>query len=146
MVEPRLRVVFDTNVYIPAALNAAGASDMWLRIANRAPRSFDLYVSEAILTEVARKLRTKFDASEQRVVEFLQRVREAATVVESAEQVSDAADPDDNMVLECALAAKAQLIVSADKHLLRLHPYKGIGICHPKELRNIFKLDADRAA
>jgi predicted nucleic acid-binding protein len=38
------------------------------------------------------------------------------------------ADPDDDHVLACALAAKAELIVSGDRHLLHLHEYQGIPI------------------
>jgi len=37
-------------------------------------------------------------------------------------------DPDDDHVLACALAARAQLIVSRDQDLLVLHPYQGISI------------------
>lgn len=37
-------------------------------------------------------------------------------------------DPDDDHVLACALAAQATVIVSGDKDLLDLQPYKGIPI------------------
>ena len=37
-------------------------------------------------------------------------------------------DSDDDHVIACALAARAQLIVSRDKDLLDLHPYQGIPI------------------
>ena len=37
-------------------------------------------------------------------------------------------DPDDDHVIACALAARAQLIVSRDQDLLVLHPYQGISI------------------
>lgn len=40
-------------------------------------------------------------------------------------------DPDDDQVLACALAAKAQLIVSGDSDLLSLGEYQGIGIAGP---------------
>ena len=38
------------------------------------------------------------------------------------------ADPTDNRVIECAIAASADVIVSGDKHLLRLKSYAGIPI------------------
>lgn len=38
--------------------------------------------------------------------------------------VSD--DPDDNKILECAVAAKANFVVTGDKHLLRLNPYGSV--------------------
>lgn len=37
-------------------------------------------------------------------------------------------DPDDDQVLACALAAKAAIIVSGDRHLLDLKEYQGIRI------------------
>jgi predicted nucleic acid-binding protein len=42
-------------------------------------------------------------------------------------------DPDDDMVLECAVVAGAQLILTGDKDLLSLNPYKGILILTPAE-------------
>jgi uncharacterized protein len=43
-------------------------------------------------------------------------------------------DPDDDEVLACALAARAEVIVSGDSHLLRLAEYQGIRIVRPMEL------------
>jgi len=40
-------------------------------------------------------------------------------------------DPDDNRVLECAIAAKANYIISGDKHLLDLGEYRGIEVLPP---------------
>ncbi len=42
-------------------------------------------------------------------------------------------DPDDDHILACALAGRADLIVSGDRHLLKLKSYKGIGIVRPKD-------------
>jgi hypothetical protein len=39
-----------------------------------------------------------------------------------------AADPDDNMILECAVEAGSDFIITADNHLLRLGQYEGIPI------------------
>jgi predicted nucleic acid-binding protein len=40
-------------------------------------------------------------------------------------------DSDDNRVLECAVAAKANYIISGDKHLLDLGEYRGIEVLPP---------------
>lgn len=42
-------------------------------------------------------------------------------------------DPDDDALLACAVAAKADLIVSGDPHLLRLEHYQGVAIVTPAE-------------
>jgi predicted nucleic acid-binding protein len=45
--------------------------------------------------------------------------------------VSD--DPDDNRVLECAVAGRADYIVSGDRHLLNLKQHAGIAILTARE-------------
>jgi len=47
-------------------------------------------------------------------------------------------DPDDSRILECALAAKADFVVSGDRHLLRLRAYGIIPIVTPREFVEIF--------
>lgn len=44
------------------------------------------------------------------------------------------ADPDDDEVLACAVAAQADAIVSGDRHLLALNEFQGIKIIRPAEL------------
>jgi hypothetical protein len=42
-------------------------------------------------------------------------------------------DPPDNRILECAVAGNANLIVSGNRHLLRLREYEGIAIVRPRD-------------
>jgi uncharacterized protein len=42
-------------------------------------------------------------------------------------------DPDDDAVLACAVAARAELVVSGDPHLVKLTQYEGIPIVAPAE-------------
>ena len=42
-------------------------------------------------------------------------------------------DPDDDAVLACAVAAKADLVVSGDPHLLKLENYQDVPIVTPAE-------------
>jgi putative PIN family toxin of toxin-antitoxin system len=44
------------------------------------------------------------------------------------------ADPDDDVVLACAVAARAEAIVSGDKHLIDLTEYEGIPILTAAQL------------
>jgi predicted nucleic acid-binding protein len=46
-------------------------------------------------------------------------------------------DPDDNRVLECAIAGHADLIVSKDRHLLTLRTFRGISIINGSDFRRI---------
>jgi predicted nucleic acid-binding protein len=59
----------------------------------------------------------------------MQRYRRLVTVVAPAPiPTTVQADPDDDHVLACALAARADLIVSGDRHLLDLGMYRSIRI------------------
>ena len=42
-------------------------------------------------------------------------------------------DPDDNKFIECAIAGDTNIIVSGDKHLLRISGYQGISVLKPRE-------------
>jgi len=48
-------------------------------------------------------------------------------------------DPDDNIVLECAVDAKADYIVSGDRHLLNLKEFKGIKIVSPRSFLTLIE-------
>jgi len=58
--------------------------------------------------------------------------QEKVVVVRPTVRVDEiAADPEDNRFLECALAARADSIVSGDSHLLGLKAFRGIPILAP---------------
>jgi len=42
-------------------------------------------------------------------------------------------DPDDDKFLACALVSKTKLIISGDKHLLRVSGYHGIEVLRPRK-------------
>ena len=46
-------------------------------------------------------------------------------------------DPDDDRILECALASDADFVVSGDRHLLALRRYKSISIVSPREFAGL---------
>ena len=138
----RLRTVFDSNIYVAAALRPGQYADRWLDIAMLPNSGIALFVSQPILAEVEAKLINRFGFGKVDVKAFIRRIQISAQVVSPAVRLKVVPnDPADNAILECAASARAQLIVSADAHLLNLNPYKGIGITHPRELKNIFAAD-----
>jgi uncharacterized protein len=112
-------VVADTNFYI-SAFAFGGTPERFLRIAEAG--GFRLFVSEAILTEVAKMLRSdKFLWPEDELARAQRQITRIAKPVQPAETLHVlTADPPDNRILECAPAAQADYIVSGDKHLLNL--------------------------
>ena len=121
-----MRVVADTNIYISAFL-FGGLPRVFLD--RGLAGAFSLVTSGALLDELDEKLSGKFAVPESKALAFLSRLKRKAVVVNPSfvlDVVSD--DPDDNRVLECAIAGKANCIVSGDRHLLRLGSYDGITI------------------
>lgn len=128
-----MRIVLDTNVYISAAITS-GISQEILEL-GATTNLFTLLTSEEILAELKEKLLSKFDRSENIVDVFIERIKKIAEVIEVSEKVEVVTrDLDDNKILECALAGKADLIVTADQDLIKLKSFKGIAIVHPRTL------------
>jgi uncharacterized protein len=138
----KLRTVFDSNIYVAAALRPGQYADRWLDIATLPGSSLKLYISAEIIAEVQSKLIDRFGFTEPEVKRLTSRIKLAANMVKPKEKLTVIPDdPDDNAIVECAVAVRAHLIVSADKHLLKHRNYKGVGITHPKELKRIFATD-----
>lgn len=133
-----LRVVFDTNVYIAGSLRSGNYTDEWRR--HGAGRKFQLFTSEEILSEVSAKMVGKLGYSESLARAFTDNIRTLAKVVQPTERLRVVkADPDDNKILECAVEARANLIITMDKHLLRLKRFRAVGIAHPSDLKYLFE-------
>lgn len=127
-----LRVVLDTNVFVSAFTHPGGLHAALWEIARGG--SVSLIVSPPIIGELAEVLRLKFRWKEESITQTLKHVTRAADIVLPAVRVrSVPADPDDDRIIECAVAGHADLIVSGDKHLLRLKRYGEIAIISPRQ-------------
>jgi uncharacterized protein len=121
-----MRVVADTNVLISAFL-FGGLPKAFLELGFNG--AFVLITSNPLLDELDKKLRGKFSVPEIKSLAFLFQLKSNARVVHPSVVLSAVpGDPDDNRVLECAVAGEADFIVSGDKHLLRLGSHAGIVI------------------
>jgi putative PIN family toxin of toxin-antitoxin system len=121
-----VRVVFDTNIYVSAfAIPGGRAEEAYLQAVQGA---FDLFTSFAILTETANVLRTKFDWSEERTRQLLRTISRTASILKPAHTLHLLADEADNRILECAIAAEADFIVTGDRHLLTLERHQDVSI------------------
>jgi len=126
----RLRVVFDTNIYISTFLKSGFSRELFnLALLDK----IDLFISRPILGELQEKLRGKFHVKESDIKLFINTISEMAKIVSPTQKLKVIkGDPADNIILECAQKAQANLIVSLDRHLLKLKRYQNIGIVHPK--------------
>jgi putative PIN family toxin of toxin-antitoxin system len=128
----RLRVVLDTNVLISALHFPDGTlSGLWEPLYDE---RFRLILSPAIVIELTEKLRGKFGWEEvelQRLLRTL--VRKADVVRPTVVPEAVPGDADDNEIVACAVAGDADVIVSGDRHLLKLREYQGIPIVRPMD-------------
>jgi putative PIN family toxin of toxin-antitoxin system len=92
---------------------------------------FQLITSPVLLAELARALREKFHLPEGDITAYVKQIARRSTVVRPAVKLSVVEDEPDNRVFECAVAGSVDLIVSGDRHLLRLGTYSGIPIVRP---------------
>lgn len=126
-----MKVVLDTNIYIAVALHGEFAENIIDLITSDS--DIELIVSEEILSEIRKKLGEKFNWADEDINLFVGKMREISQVVQISKKVDIIKrDPDDNKILECALAGKTDLIVTADQDLIKLKTFQGIGIIHPK--------------
>ena len=121
-----MKVVFDTNIYISAFVIPGGnAEKAYLKAIDN---NFDLYTSIAILTELANKLDKKFGWEKHKIEQLVKSIGKLAIVYKSKPWLHVVSDEPDNRVLECALQATAEFIVTGDKHLLKLNKYENTEI------------------
>ena len=128
-----MKVVFDTNVVASASF-WRGAPFQCL--CAWAQGRCEAVVSSALLAEyqeTIEELRREYP--ERTEVPWGEALAEAGTLVFPTERATGATpDPCDEMILECALAAGVDYIVSGDKkHLLSLKSFRGLPIIRPAE-------------
>lgn len=125
--------VFDTNALISALLLKNSVSRQAFDEALKAGK---ILISSATIAELNDVLkREKFEKyiTEEERVQFLTAFVREAKLVEVTETVTDCRDPKDNKFLELAVSGNAVCIVSGDKDLLDLQPFRGIPIVPPRE-------------
>jgi putative PIN family toxin of toxin-antitoxin system len=128
-----LRVVLDTNVFVSSLLSTQGLPAQVLH-AWREGR-YMLVTSPPIIAEIIEVLESPRISKKyligQEDIEHLVDLLKTDTILvpgRAAVKGSVPQDPRDEVFLACAIDAKADCIVSGDRHLLDLRTYRGIPI------------------
>lgn len=126
-----LRLVIDTNVLISAAIKPAGLQRTVLLLAITKPAR--LYVSRSISQEYGEVLaRPELKIRKGLRQQFLQLIKNHSYIVAPAQQLEVTGDPDENIFLECADAAKADYLVTGNqKHFPKF--WKKTKVITPRE-------------
>jgi uncharacterized protein len=120
--------VLDTNVLVSALLFAKSSPRKALELALSRGKTL---ISKDTVDELNNVLsRPKFEryVSPQKRDRFLLSLVQKSTLIEIQEKIAECRDPKDDKFLELAINGKATAIISGDKDLLILHPFRGIPI------------------
>jgi len=134
------KVVLDTNTIISGLLWDGNESAI---IRKAEQKEIIIFTSELLLKELEKVLqRDKFQKrlknKKYSIKKSIKKIRLLFNIVEPKQSIDTIKnDPDDNRVLECAVCAKADIIVSGDNDLLNLKNYLGINIITAKKFLEI---------
>lgn len=142
----RLRVVLDTNVFVSAFLSRNPTSPTQELIQRWLNDEYIVLVCDALVDEVIEKLAER-EIDQERIIELVQLLDRLAEWVDvPTEAVSRAvqADPDDDVILACAVLGEADYLVTYDPHFDPLGgEYKGVKIA--KALPFLWAVRGDRS-
>ena len=132
-----MKIVLDTNVFISGIFfhgPPAEILEAWKK------SKFQIVLSKEIIEEyqrVAESLADKFPGID--ISSIIDLIAIHAEIIDTEGiEVFECEDPDDNKFIECAIASKAKLIVSGDKHLLKISGYKNIAVHKPRDFADLY--------
>jgi putative PIN family toxin of toxin-antitoxin system len=133
-----LRFVIDTNILVSAVLIKSSVPDVAFKKANNLGI---MLFSDATFQELQEVLnRSKFDKyiSLNIRTQFLAKLKLESEVVEIVQNIKECRDPKDDKFLEVAINGNATHIITGDKDLLALHPFRGVDILTATQFLEIF--------
>jgi putative PIN family toxin of toxin-antitoxin system len=133
------KLVLDTNVLVSALISTKSNPALLL---DAAGKNYSLFISKDILSELEGVIsRDKFGFSDEKIDSAIEAILSFSEVVNPEIKFDVVkSDPDDNKILECAVACGASYIVSGDKHLLNLKEYENIKIISPKDAIDLLSI------
>jgi putative PIN family toxin of toxin-antitoxin system len=127
----RERVVIDTNVLISGLFSTTSTPALAVE---KAVTKAQLVATRETLRELIGKLHSpRFDRyvrRERRDV-LLERVASLVEIIDVLQSIRASRDPKDDKFLEAAVNGRADVIVTGDKDLLDLNPFRGVAIVTP---------------
>ena len=130
MARKPLRVVVDTNVLVSAIGFGGKPRQIWQGVVEG---EVEAVTSASLLAELGGVLRKKMRYSPARVNQVMGQLAEVVEIVHPVQVVDVCRDPEDNRVLEAAVEADCDYVVTGDKDLLTLRRYKSVQILTPAE-------------
>ncbi len=129
-----IRAVIDANILVRALIMPEGSVGPVLR--RLRDGDYEIVLSEQLLTELVDvlnrpRIKEKYGLDTEDIETVLALLLLRGRTVTPVERIDVCRDPNDNMFLEAALTAEADVIVSGDEDLLVLDPFRRIPIVGP---------------
>ena len=127
------RVVIDTNVVVSASFDPASVP---ARAVYELLEEHVVLISSELGAEYAEVLaRPELDrfVSREDRDKLRAKIAQAATLISNIPALRVCGDPDDDMLLSLAVAGGADCVITGDRDVLRLHPFRGVAILRPSE-------------
>lgn len=130
-----MKVTLDTNFLVSATQwSYSVCSKLLISFRERDER---IFTTNKILEEFAEVLARDFGRSFDEIELTIAKLIEYIEVIEPTIKIEVVkGDPDDNKILECAVASESDYILTYDKHLLELEEFNKIKIIKPEKLIN----------
>lgn len=126
-----MRVVFDTNIFISVLMFPGGRAEAALM--KVVEGHVQLLVSKTLIHEVLDVLSRKFDRDAEALARVAVYLSELGKIVQPKRKLAVLRDEPDNRILECAVAGRADVIVTGDQAMSALGEYKGIRVLTLKD-------------
>ena len=126
-----MRAVLDTNIFVSALALPGGEAEKAVLAA--ADGRFELVISQPIVHEVLGVLARKFGRDAEELARVALFLSELGGMVRPRRKLRILRDEPDNRILECAVAGRADLIVTSDRALLELREHAGIQVVTLRE-------------
>jgi putative PIN family toxin of toxin-antitoxin system len=130
------KITVDTNILISFFVYPTGIVREIIGLAIN--KHISICISPDIIEEYMRVLRLKFGWTETDISANIGLLKRMTLLVHPELRIKAVrADSTDDKIIECAVTAGADAIISGDKHLLNLKKYKNIPMMKPAELLRI---------
>lgn len=137
-----MKITTDTNVLISSTFWYGDSNRILEKVENN---EVELILSKEIIKEFSevlnyKEIKDKIKNKNLEINRTKEKIISLSTLVEPKLKFNEIKDdPDDNIILECAVEGNVDFIISQDKHLLKLKEFKKIKIITPEEFLKILE-------
>jgi putative PIN family toxin of toxin-antitoxin system len=127
-----LWVVLDTNILVSAFFWDGKERELLIKCKNR---DLTLIISIEILDELGNVLNNKFKVPDEMIQDYLKEILLFSELVFPPGRIDIIKEhSNDNIILETAVIGKANVLITGDKHLLKLKKYRNVKIRRTREI------------